>query len=181
MPGYEPDRARLPVDCCEHLCTKTMYMASEDMDLDRYEEIDDLPRRLRGTEAPRPPRAAPPQGEAGRGQVPATTPAARGSLQRAAAEEAGELTDAELEELDIVLYSTSWCGYCRKARRYFQDKGYPFVEKDIEQDRAAAAAFQQIAGRRGGVPVIVINGQVLRGFSPGHIDRAVGRALRGGG
>ena len=40
MPGYEPDRARLPVDCCEHLCTKTMYMASEDMDLDRYEEID---------------------------------------------------------------------------------------------------------------------------------------------
>ncbi len=40
MPGYEPDRARLPVDCCEHLCTKTMYMASEDMDLDRYEEVD---------------------------------------------------------------------------------------------------------------------------------------------
>lgn len=40
MSNYQPDRGRLPADCCEHLCTKTMYMASEDMDLDRYEEID---------------------------------------------------------------------------------------------------------------------------------------------
>ena len=41
MSDYKPDRGRLPADCCEHLCTKTMYMASEDGDLDRYEEFED--------------------------------------------------------------------------------------------------------------------------------------------
>ena len=40
MSDYKPDRGRLPADCCEHLCTKTMYMASEDGDLDRYEEFE---------------------------------------------------------------------------------------------------------------------------------------------
>jgi len=38
---HEPDRSRLPVDACEHLCTKTMYMAMEDPDL--LEESDAAP------------------------------------------------------------------------------------------------------------------------------------------
>ena len=40
MPSYEPNRGRLPHDCCEHLCAKTMYMASEDQDFDKVEEFD---------------------------------------------------------------------------------------------------------------------------------------------
>lgn len=27
----------------------------------------------------------------------------------------------------VVLYSTSWCGYCEKARNYFRAKGIPFT------------------------------------------------------
>jgi glutaredoxin len=141
--------------------------------MERYPQIDHLPRRLRGIEPPEPPR---PDASGGTG-VPATTPAAKQTLRRAADAATGELTAAQRERLQITMYSTSWCGYCSKARRWFADQGLPFAEHDIEKDAEAAREFERIAGRRGGVPVIVVNGQVLRGFSPTHVERAVARAL----
>ena len=40
---------------------------------------------------------------------------------------------------DIVLYSTAWCGYCRKARSYMRRNGIAFTEYDIEKDPLAKA------------------------------------------
>ncbi len=136
--------------------------------VERYDGIDHLPRRLRGTEPPEPPRPGGPR---------STTPAARGTLQAVADGALGEMTSAEKRRLDVTMYSTSWCGYCSKARRWFRDRGWPFTEKNIEQDQAAAAEYRQVAGRGGGVPVIVVNGQVLRGFDPQQLEQAAGRAL----
>ncbi len=134
---------------------------------DSHPQVDHLPSRLRGAEAPRPARAGGPS-------PPAPPPRAR------AAGALGELTAAQREQLDITLYSTTWCGYCNKARRYFADRGWDYVEKDVEKDPGAGAEFRRYAGPRGGVPVIVINGQVLRGFSQTAIDDAVAVAVRGG-
>ena len=33
----------------------------------------------------------------------------------------------------VIMYSTAWCGYCKKARQYFKSKGISFVEYDIEK------------------------------------------------
>lgn len=30
--SYREDKSRLPADCCEHLCTKSLYMARQDDD-----------------------------------------------------------------------------------------------------------------------------------------------------
>ena len=132
-----------------------------------HPQVDHLPSRLVGVEAPAPTRSGQPT-------------AAPRTQRRRAASSLGELTSAERERLDITLYSTSWCGYCSKARSYFADRGWDYVEKDVEKDPEGAAEFRQIAGGRGGVPVIVINGEVLRGFSQTQIDQAVARAVRGG-
>jgi|RhiMethySRZTD1v2_1073278.scaffolds.fasta_scaffold478913_2 glutaredoxin len=70
------------------------------------------------------------------------------------------------------MYSTSWCGYCRKAREYFQSRGIPLVEYDIEVDPAAAQRKQQIDPRPG-VPLVVINGQRIHGFAPARYERAL--------
>ena len=32
----------------------------------------------------------------------------------------------------VVMYSTSWCGYCKKARRYFKQQKIPFEEYDVD-------------------------------------------------
>ncbi len=69
----------------------------------------------------------------------------------------------------VVMYSTSWCGYCKKARNYFLAKNIPFVEYDIEKDRNAKRRYDQIGGA--GVPVILYKGGRINGFNQSSFDR----------
>ncbi|MEE2828201.1 MAG: glutaredoxin family protein [Myxococcota bacterium] len=135
---------------------------------DAYPQIDHLPNRLAATEAPVPARAAK-AAPAPRRAAPA--PAGKRS-------DLGELTDQQKQSLGITMYSTAWCGYCRKARRWFEANGLPFVEKDVEKDSAAGREFRELTGGRGGVPVIVVGDEVLRGFSKAHVQAAVERRAR---
>ena len=32
----------------------------------------------------------------------------------------------------VILYRTEYCGYCKQAASYMQQKSIPFIEKDIE-------------------------------------------------
>jgi glutaredoxin len=72
----------------------------------------------------------------------------------------------------VDLYVTSWCGYCKKAREFLRARGVPFTEYDIEQDADAARRKQEIDPRPG-VPLAVINGQVILGFSASTYERAL--------
>ena len=68
----------------------------------------------------------------------------------------------------IVLYTTSWCGVCKKARRFMSEQGWAFVEKDIEKDKGAKQELEQKARRAQvplrGVPVIDVGGRLMSGF-----------------
>jgi glutaredoxin len=79
----------------------------------------------------------------------------------------------------VIMYATSWCGVCEKARSYFRRRKIDFVEKDIEKDAAAAAELQRKAAAQGvsarGVPVIDIRGKLLAGFDPQTIERLLAR------
>ncbi len=72
----------------------------------------------------------------------------------------------------VVLYTTSWCGYCKKAIAFFQSRNIPFTEYDIEKDHAAAERRSKL-DPRAGVPFAVVNGQQILGFSPGAYERAL--------
>lgn len=37
----------------------------------------------------------------------------------------------------VTMYSTPWCGYCRRLKVQLQDDGITFVEVDITQDPEA--------------------------------------------
>lgn len=69
----------------------------------------------------------------------------------------------------VVMYSTSWCGYCRKARNHFNSKNIPFKEYDIEKSEKAAREYKKLNGR--GVPVILIGKKRMNGFSAGTFDK----------
>lgn len=79
----------------------------------------------------------------------------------------------------VVLYGTSWCGWCRRAREFFTERGIPFVDKDVERDGLAARELDGLrrrAGiRSGGVPVIDVDGTVIVGFDQRRIEAALGR------
>ena len=64
----------------------------------------------------------------------------------------------------VTLYSTSWCGWCRKSRQLMQALGIAFVEKNVESDPRAAAEKDRLAPGFG-VPVLVRGGEVVRGYN----------------
>lgn len=64
----------------------------------------------------------------------------------------------------VVLYSTAWCGYCRKAREYFRAKGIAYSEYDVETSDKGRQDYARLGAR--GVPVILVGGKRLNGFSP---------------
>lgn len=56
----------------------------------------------------------------------------------------------------IVMYATSWCPYCARARRLLQSKGAGFEEIDLDQQPDARAEMITRSGRRT-VPQIFID------------------------
>ena len=82
---------------------------------------------------------------------------------------------------EVVMYSASWCGVCKRARRVLEAMRVPFVEKDIEASRSASKELAAKAAARGvqpgGVPVFDVGGQLLLGFD----EQALGAAIRAAG
>lgn len=71
----------------------------------------------------------------------------------------------------VVMFSTDWCGYCEQARRLLQASGVTYHEYDIEKSAEGFKQYQALGGR--GVPLLIINGKLLRGFDKGQILRAL--------
>lgn len=65
--------------------------------------------------------------------------------------------------MDVKIYTTPTCGYCHQAKSFLSNLGIRYTEIDVSRDRAAAAEMIQISGQMG-VPVIVVDGQVIVGF-----------------
>lgn len=65
----------------------------------------------------------------------------------------------------VVMYSTSWCKYCKKARKYFTENDIDFAEYDIEKNSKARRQYDRLGVS--GVPVILVGKKQMRGFSVG--------------
>jgi glutaredoxin len=63
----------------------------------------------------------------------------------------------------VVMYSASWCGLCKRARRYFRENGIRFTEYDVEKSPKGGRDFASLGGR--GVPVILVGKHRMNGFS----------------
>lgn len=74
----------------------------------------------------------------------------------------------------VIMYSTVWCGFCKKAKAYFRKKGIGFTERDIEKSSQAKKEYQALGG--GGVPLILVGNKSgtkkISGFSIARFDAA---------
>jgi mycoredoxin len=52
------------------------------------------------------------------------------------------------------MYSTIWCGYCRRLKLQMDQAGIAYREVDIERDPAAAKFVEGVNGGNQTVPVI---------------------------
>jgi mycoredoxin len=54
----------------------------------------------------------------------------------------------------LTMYSTTWCGYCKRLKIALKSKGITFSEVDIELDPAAAEFVQSVNGGNQTVPTV---------------------------
>ncbi len=56
------------------------------------------------------------------------------------------------------MYTTAWCGDCRNAKRFLNERGIAYEEIDIEQHGGAAEYVMKINGGKRKVPTFEIDG-----------------------
>lgn len=56
----------------------------------------------------------------------------------------------------ITMYSTTWCGYCRRLKTQLDREGIGYVEVDIEQVPEAAEYVMSVNGGNQTVPTVVV-------------------------
>lgn len=81
----------------------------------------------------------------------------------------GAKNPAAPQSRQLVMYATSWCGYCRRARTYMAQKGIAYREVDVEASEANQREFKAYGGR--GVPLFVLGEARMRGFNAESLDR----------
>jgi glutaredoxin len=69
----------------------------------------------------------------------------------------------------VIMYSATWCGVCKKARRYFQQQNIPFEEYDVEKSAKGKQDYQALRGN--GVPIVLVGETRMNGFSVGQFER----------
>ncbi|RKN47108.1 mycoredoxin [Streptomyces hoynatensis] len=56
----------------------------------------------------------------------------------------------------VTMYSTSWCGYCRRLKSQLDREGIAYTEIDIEQDPSAVALVEKANDGNRTVPTVVV-------------------------
>ena len=63
----------------------------------------------------------------------------------------------------IKIYTTSWCGYCKAAKRLFKEKGWEYEEINIEEQNISREELSKI-GLSLSVPQIIMDGKAIGGY-----------------
>lgn len=56
---------------------------------------------------------------------------------------------------ELTMYTTMWCGFCKRLKAQLARDGIEMVEIDIERDSAAAEFVESVNGGNQTVPVVV--------------------------
>ncbi|MGE5252266.1 MAG: FAD-dependent oxidoreductase [Bacteroidota bacterium] len=77
----------------------------------------------------------------------------------------------------IVVYSTTWCPDCKRAKRFFGEQRVPYVNIDIEEDPQAMAFVEKTNQGKRIIPTIVFpDGSIL--VEPSNAELAAKLGLR---
>jgi len=76
-----------------------------------------------------------------------------------------------------TVYTTPTCSFCFQVKQYLTRADLPFQEVDVTRDQQAAAEMVRVSGQQG-VPVTVIDNEVIVGFDRQRLDKAIAEAKR---
>ena len=73
----------------------------------------------------------------------------------------------------VTVYSTRNCPYCRMAKAFLEKHGIPYTGIDVGEDTEQAKKMIEISGQRG-VPVIVVDNEIIVGFDAQRLNELFG-------
>lgn len=78
---------------------------------------------------------------------------------------------ADSHPLDVLIYTTEWCGDSRRAVRFLDQYNIPYRSIDIDQDEEAAKIVERLNRGYRSTPTILINGEHAA-TEPGNAELA---------
>lgn len=85
--------------------------------------------------------------------------------------------DEELKAMSgtVTMYSTTWCGYCRRLKSQMDREGIAYTEVNIEEDPESAKFVEQANGGNQTVPTVLFpDGSTLTNPSLAQVKQKVG-------
>jgi mycoredoxin len=74
----------------------------------------------------------------------------------------------------VTMYTTTWCGYCRRLKDQLDREGIAFTEVDIERDEDAAEVVMRVNHGNQTVPTVVFpNGTALTNPSLAEVKQHI--------
>ncbi len=77
-------------------------------------------------------------------------------------------------EKSVVIYSLPTWPHCKRAKEYLSQKGITYVDYDVAKDKGRIKEMMQKSGQLG-VPVILVNDDVLIGFNQPKVDKLLAK------
>lgn len=75
-----------------------------------------------------------------------------------------------MEKSTVIVYSKPNCMQCNFTKKFLEDKGIPYVVKDIEQSEAAIDEVKRLGFSS--LPVVIAEGiEAFTGFRPDMLSR----------
>jgi glutaredoxin len=88
--------------------------------------------------------------------------------------EAPAFSQAEELQAEVVMYCTSWCPDCRRAREFFRAHHIDYQQINIMHDREAAQRLREWTGGDEITPTFTIHGTVVIGYSEAKLRALLG-------
>ena len=73
----------------------------------------------------------------------------------------------------VKLFETHSCPWCRKTKEFLEQHKIPFKQIYVDDDQKAAEEMIEKSGQMG-VPVIEIDGDIIIGYNPNALAKALG-------
>lgn len=73
----------------------------------------------------------------------------------------------------IKVYGVPTCPFCKRARKFFKDKGFDFEDLDVSVNHDLAKEMIKKSGQMS-IPVIEVDGEIIIGFNKEKIETLLG-------
>jgi glutaredoxin 3 len=78
-----------------------------------------------------------------------------------------------MAEHTIDIYTTTTCPYCIQTKKFLDEKGVTYTNHDVAADPEAKKEMIEKSSQMG-VPVLIIDGNIVVGFDRQEIEAALG-------